>query len=486
MAELRPSPSPSDDLEDDDLQVSALDPARPRSWHGAPLAAASTLRRLWRASGVVALVALVAILVVALAPRLPRLALPRVTPPYTALGVSSDVARCLTGVSWSRDGRQIAATQDANCGAPYLGPPIAQGNLLIFDAASGHQVAAFNLDDAVSAALRQMGVPNSFSQNYETVYVTTSWSPDDRLLAVGFVTYSPQMQVAGEAVVTMRGAARGRMTILTTPLNGDISVPTATGFQDLPNYRWDLVDDSQSVIYLAPALVYRWLPSDVLVADEPLPASASATAPSAPAPAANDGRTISLWSVGTVTPVTATACGPNGATITPLRTPYALLTLGTLTWSPDGRYLIELGIQARLNAYSGHPAPSASGRSPCDAGPAPDQLASAPFHDQGMRAALRLLDPYGGNQLGLAWSPDGRRLAVLPLNIAQNVASLSLYDSASGAVRQRFTADEFEVTPSASDSVQDAEWSPDSAHLLLTISGPVAKLVILGPPALAT
>jgi hypothetical protein len=185
--------------------------------------------------------------------------------------------------------------------------------------------------------------------------------------------------------------------------------------------------------------------------------------------------------MGGLSPVNATSCGANGVTIQPLLTPYANLTLGAIAWSPDGRYLLEPSIQARLPAIAGHPLASANGSHPCDSGLAPDQLPSAPIHDNGLRSALGLLDPQGGNQLTLAWSPDGRHLAVQTFAFAQNSGEVVVYDCSTGAALQYFTGDLFVPAPSVAESAQNPVWAPDSAHLLLSISGPEAKLVVVGP-----
>jgi Tol biopolymer transport system component len=108
----------------------------------------------------------------------------------------------------------------------------------------------------------------------------------------------------------------------------------------------------------------------------------------------------------------------------------------------------------------------------------------APAHDKGLSAALGLLDAQGGNQLTLAWSPDGRRLAVSNFAIAQDVGSLIVYDCASGATLQRFTGGQFGSNSKQYGATENPIWSPDSSRLLLTVNGVVAKVVILGPAAL--
>ncbi len=476
--------------DDDDLSVSALESTRASRARAAGVG--RSLRQVWRASGVVALLALLAIVAVAVAPHLPRVAPSSVQIPSTGVQAPSDVATCLTGVSWSPDSRQIAAVESSPCGQPYLGPsgpsgPVAaQPNLLIFDATTGRQVATYALDSAVNVALTRVGLKLSSALSYDISYYETRWSPNGRQIAVGFGVYGEFGGDSGMAIVTLTGAHRGQVTVLLTAPNTALSYPT-NGFDLTPVERWDVTNGAYTTIYLAPALAYRWLPSDVLVADQPLPANASAATPTTPtttAGASDAGQLVSMWQMGTISPVTATACAGDGVTTQPLSQPYALLALSASAWSPDGRYLLDVNVQTRLATEPGRPLPASNDTSPCDGGPAPNQLPSVPLHDNGLRAALGLLDPYGNTQLTLAWSPDGRRLAVTTLAMAQGTGLLTVYDCASGAALQRFSGAQFEADAAQYSLAQNPVWSPDSAHLLLMIGRPDPKLLILGPQAL--
>lgn len=487
--EPHPTPAPDDDAaDDDDLSVSGLGASdteqRPTRLSAAGL---RSLRRLWRASGVVALVALIAIVAVAVAPHLPHPEAPRYTPPYTALLVSSNVARCLTGASWSHNSQRIAAVESTTCAAPYLGGGPAHPNLFIFDSATGGTVATYDLDDAVNAALGRVGVATSSGLNYAIIYYETDWSPDGRQLAVPFAIYGEQMGYAGTAIVTLSGPARGQVAAMLSALGATDAAPS-NGFDVAPVKRWDITRGAVSTVYLAPALAYRWLPGDVLVADEPLAANTTTPGASAASGAASGdpigGQAFSMWRQGGISPVTATACGGNGVVIQPLTAPYAYLTLSATIWSPDGRYLLSASAQARLPSDTGRPVAARAGQSPCDSGPAPDQLPAVTPPDRGLRSALGLLDAEGGNQLSLAWSPDGQKLAVGAYTITQGAGSVMIYDCASGALLRRFTGDQFEAGYAASEVAHNPVWSPDSSRLLLSVDGPVAKLVILGPLAL--
>ena len=472
--------------DDDDLSITRLAPADASPWSERLASLAPRLHALWRLSGGLALAALVATVVIALEPHLLRPAPTRPQIPYTTLAASSDVARCLNGVVWSPDSRQVAAVQSPNCSAPYLGPASMKANLAIFDAATGRQVATYTLDDAVNAALARRGL-TSRDVAYTISYHEANWSADARSIAVGFTVYGDEMDDTGVAVVILSGAERGHVSVAVGG-PGVFQPMPANGFDLIPVTRWDLTRGDQTTIYLTPALRYRWLPSDVLIADEPLPANASAPAPSVTdaGSASSDGQSFSMWQSATVVPVTALACAPSGGIAAPLSQPYAAITLVASAWSPDGRYLLDAMVQARLPAAPGHLAPPAAATNLCDDGLAPDQLPSAPLHDKALAAALRLLDPQGDNQLTLAWSRDGHRLAVVSLDIAPKSGKTVIYDSASGATLATYSGADFAATNGGVYSAQNPIWSPDGHSLLLTISGPFAKLIILGPRALGS
>jgi hypothetical protein len=478
----------------DDLSVTALEPERASSFR--PANVSGPLRRVWRASGVIALIGLVAIVAVALGPHLPRPAQSRATIPYLALGVSSDVARCLSGASWSHDGRQIAVVGSSTCGAPYMGQSDTQPNLLIFDAATGRQVATYLLDPAVRAALAQIGLKVDGASVYDISYFETNWSPDGRLMEVGFGVYGDQLGDQGVAVVTLTGAARGHIRVWLDSPNTANVLP-ANNFDAAPVERWDLTNGSHTTIYLSPALAYRWLPSDVLVAAQPLPVTGSA--PTEPAAATLGdpigGQSFTLWRTGTLSLINALSCDTGVAGAQRLSAPYAYLSLNSTVWSPDGRYLLyasvaaQAGIQPPSHAPSHAPTqtpiptePDAAtlyDLNPCDSGPPPDQLPKAPIRDKGLQSALTLLDANGDNQLALTWSADGQRLAVASFTPAQGTGALIVYDCATGAALQRLTGDQFEDVAASVDLAQNPVWSPDSSQLLLSVSGPDAKLVVV-------
>lgn len=471
---------------DDELSVGPLEPGDTR------LRLAAPLRRAWRWSGLVAFVTLVAIVVVAVAPHLPRPTPARVTLPYTTLHVSYDVARCLYGFSWSHDSRQIAAFTSYDCASPDFSARGSQSNLYLFDAASGKLTATVNIERSLDSALHAAGLMTDPAAQYDMNIFASEWSPDDHLLAAQFVVFGQDVSVSGVAVVTLTGPQRGHVTaLLDAPIRIGQTEPQQSLFVPEPALRWDLVTDAPTTIYLQPALTYRWLPGDTLVAETPLPASASGPAAvSGSTGNAADGQVLSLWRVGYVSLVNATDCNPSPSTA-PLSHPYAQLFLSSLAWSPDGRYLLNFYVMARLTTpFPQTQVASVAQLTTCAPGLAPDQIPSVAPHDRGMDAALKRLEPARDINLTLAWSPDGRRLASLTMPHNTFVGSVTIYDCASGKQTHSFTSEQYNSVDvftgvnSTGGFVQTPLWSPDSAHLLLVIDGIEPQVIVLGPRAL--
>ncbi|HEX8732560.1 MAG TPA: hypothetical protein VF725_10940 [Ktedonobacterales bacterium] len=492
------SPDPRDD--EDDLRVSPLDAADGRSRSRLPAALRGpALRRLWRWMGAVATLALAAIVIVTLAPHIPRPAPSRPAPiPYTRLRVSPDVARCMSGFSWSHDSRQIAALTSYDCASANAGVSAPVSKLYIFNAATGASAATIDMGEPLDLALRRLGIDTNATAQYGVSFFSSAWSPDDRLLAAQFAVYSERMMVEGVVLATIAGAQAGHVTVLTnTPIAAGTPGPPpqqASAFTLAPTVRWDLTTGAVSTIYLQPALAYRWLPGGVLVAAEPLADSVNAPPPSdagAPTDDPVGGEGFSLWRTGYVTLANTPSCEPSQSSA-PLPVRYAMVTLGGVVWSPGGRYLLDVNVNARLLApLAKAPAQSPTSSSGCVDGAAPDPLPTAALHDRGLAAAVKRLDPTGSQELSLAWSPDGRRLAALTISLDHSVGTAALYDCASGTQTHAFTSGEFYNPDAFSNSedpttgfVQTPAWSPDSSHLLLVVDGVTPQVIVLGPAAL--
>lgn len=475
-----------DDAADDELTVSLLDsedaPAR------SPLAPLSTLRLrgMWRMSGVVTVIALLAVVLVAIAPHLPRALPMRYHPQFTALEVSKDVAQCMQVTSWSHDGRHIAATLSSGCEQPYVGQKPPQPNLILFDAASGRQVAAFMLDDYVTTALRQSsGIPQN-AASFDIGYYDAQWSVDNTQIVVLWSIYGDKVAYQGVLVITVTGSARGHVSALINKAVNDASTPSPSGNALMPIDRWDLQSQTHTTMYLPPALAYQWLPGDTLVAVDPLSLT-GANVSAGPTALGNaiGGQSFSMWRDGSALPADNTACAPH-----PSASPYSTLYLYTVVWSPDGRYLLDVMVAARVALPQGKPTPTTPPTDGSCANVAPSDVAPiVPMRDAGLRAATVALTsrPGATNELALAWSADGRRLAVGAQSFTATNSKVMIYDCASGALLQTFTSDEFATGDlnGATSALLNPRWSPDGNHLLLTLNGAQSGLVIVNSQSLA-
>jgi WD40 repeat protein len=470
---------------DDELSVGPLGPGDERPRLAAPL------RRVWRWSGLVAFVTLAAIVIAAVAPHIPRAAPARAALPYTTLHVSYDVARCLSGFSWSHDSRQIAALTSYDCSSPDFGNRSSVNNLYLFDAATGKLTTTVAIEPALVSALRQAGFTSDVLSQYGISYYDSDWSPDNQQLATELAVFGSNAAINGIALVTLTGPQRGHVAImLGDPIKNGQAFQAPSAFGPQPALRWDLTTGAATTIYLQPALAYQWLPGDVLVADAPLPVSASAPAANGSMGSAAGGQTVSLWRTGYISLVNATDCNPSPSTA-PLPSPYVLLSLNTMAWSPDGRFLLDVYTLARLTTSFPHAkAVSVAQLSVCDQGPALNQIPAVTPHDKGLDAALRRLDPAGKNTLTLSWSPDGRRLAALTTSYNYNGGEVTIYDCASGKQIRSLTSGQFNSVdvysePNPTNGFDQAPlWSPDSSRLLLLIDGIEPQAIVLGARAL--
>jgi hypothetical protein len=145
------------------------------------------------------------------------------------------------------------------------------------------------------------------------------------------------------------------------------------------------------------------------------------------------------------------------------------------TWSPDGRYLLTgIYLQGRLippgapagGTESGNCIPASQ---EATAPGAPSTLAALPLHDAGLRAALAadLTQPDPSRiQLNHTWEAQGRRLAVLAVPQFAP-ATINVYDTASGQLRQQLTVTPFDPHYDPSAPTFAVRWSPNGTRLLV-------------------
>lgn len=415
-----------------------------------------------------------------------------------------DPIACPAQAAWAPDSTRIAIVGFNKCPSdnqPYPGAgDIAAATLTLYDAHTGHALTTTDLSatilaHAIPASVR--GDPSALSQAF-LLFDGLVWSPSGDRIALSFATFHPagaglENYAAGLLVVPATGAPR----VILAPAQaarGPASYPTTT-FAPLPVTRFDLTSNTATAFPLPQALGYTWAAGGALTPTLSVPANATdpaATATLAPVGNPDGGATFSAWQSGTVGFGTICA-GQSPAAQCCAATSYLVAAYGTLAaWSPDGRYVVlpTAGTNLAIGAVGKLPAPPAASvanvPNAC-AGPAvSEQYARLPLRDKGLSNALTGFD-LSRTGLLLAWSPDGRRVAVRADHSLNGVAhAFSLYDTQSGHLIAQYTARQLEPGLPANRgnsyifAITAPAWSPDGKHLLLLDTN-LQVLSILGP-----
>lgn len=407
--------------------------------------------------------------------------------------------------TWSPDGQSIAVLGYVNkCPSDdpisYAYQP---GVVAIYSAATGALIGRFNPDPAIAAALRlkppQLPAPGSGgpgtpprgdTQHQIITYGNVLWSPDGTRLALLFaVDYFYNVQVQGNGVQYGTASWYGVATM--APSGGSpvvVAGPTPTFSEDSPAavpWEYDLVQGRYVLPPTAPSsaygvpqprsagLAYAWNPDGTLAIQQALPPGSVPKTPRlGPVGNPTHDASFTIWQPGRITPDSQFGLG------------VYQYTWQFAAWSPDGRYVmpplgsVGFGFGELLvpRKYGLTPQQLAS-----DLNPAEVYL---PMRDAALRTLLQQ-DITGA----VAWSPDGRRLAVIPEILHGNndqgadLAGMRLYDCASGYETVRFTG----AVGAGEQAYQPTmAWSPDGKQLMVfaTISSsstiaPATQLITL-------
>jgi WD40 repeat protein len=426
----------------------------------------------------------------------PALPLPAISPtplperdPLTVDAYSVGIP-CVDGAAWSPDSRSFVLAGNSTCN----GLNVAQDEtLVVFNAHSG----AVRAHTTVQVADIQRAIPPPGGASWAGTrigYGQPFWSPDGRRIVLTF-----EADIPG-AVATAGGPSNARDGIVVldntlsamrifgglgriTPLLG------VANFGPQTVEQWDLSAGSASAVTLPMGLAYSWSADDKLSASDVV-----AQTPDGPPPAGSEetvgnpigGRDFTLWQNGNVAFADGTGCS---GTLSATAPNYYLTFLSTSAWSPDGRYLaLKVSANGRLPSTPPTPptpAPSGSSGGCTNFGP-PTQWPQMPVRDDGMRAAVALVDGTRLQSIQLAWSPDGRRIASQPSDIASGVPALTIYDCASGRLRLRLTAADLVPEQVGGQPFRAMAWSPDGTRLLLVPLGPFPIIHVLGPKSLGS
>lgn len=376
-------------------------------------------------------------------------------PPVVSLNLAASGASCPVAAAWSPDGSRLAvlARQGAaGCDAPGDVAPV----VLVYDAGRGRLVTRLDPATALArahAALNMIGTP-------------LSWSPDGTLLAL-----------PAYALTADTPGAPTRPALLLMPLSGDAHVPQGQAPETTAPLVWDVRGGTLAHVLsapLAPALRYRWTSDGQVIPDQPLPPVTDGTTFSGSPTGGTASATFSLWQAGAIVPIFLPTTTPLPSD-SPGVTAVDYYGAQAAIWSPDGRYVIPAlalagpfpaapGAVERLTVTPDRCA--GRGLPPCTSTP-------LPYPDRALAEVVGKLVAATGTArdvaVPIAWSADGRLLAaVLPqdgLDGRTGRLSITLLNTATGEIIQRFTVDSSGSSDLLPQLSPVLAWSPKAPRL---------------------
>jgi hypothetical protein len=416
-------------------------------------------------------------------------------PAPVAIDPSHAGIRCVNrdGAAWSPDSTNFVLASCSGTAAEQ------NETLAIFDAHTG----AVRARTTIQAVDIQRAIPPPYGTSWEhnvIRYGQPFWSADGRRIIITFVAYIPGPQVppSRDGLVVLDN----QLSVLHVFDGLQNLSPTRTSggnFGPQTVEQWDLSAGTASTLTLPQGLAYAWSAGDTLSASAVVAQTPGAQPPAVsagPVGTPLGGSSFTAWQKGSVYFVNRTGCSGTPAAPGAAATYYLSNVWTDAAWSPDGRYLVfYLSVGGRLPTPTPTPptpGPSPSSPSDCSGWGQASAWPQVPIHDAGMRAALALLDETRLPSIDLAWSPDGRRLAVEPSDVgAGGVAAasgtapaLSVYDCASGRVRAQLSRADIVPELGGDEPFSVMAWSPDSSHLLLVPMGRGSLIRVLGSGSL--
>lgn len=379
-------------------------------------------------------------------------------------------------MTWSPDGKTIAVVGSQHvCGVQDTSftPPA----ILFFDAASGKLLRQLAPNTILAQALFPSGsaaTPPAGSAGGPSLQVGYShplWSPTSSRLALPFsaqnLSNPAAPEIDGVLLLDPSGAhAQVISHALANNQSGEGIWNMSTGaFVPLSPYALNAQPGNISGFAPpdlgGPALAYQWLPNGTLRPLTPL----NSTAPPAVAAPLIVGNPAGDPVFGIWQPGTAYVNAQGSASGLYLPGIANFQTANFAAWSPDGRYLLDdafawVYLVDGKYQYLGPQAAHEIGT-----------FSLAPMHDRALSTLLdgvRLsTDQPNSSSYSVAWSPDGKLLAVATYEAPSDSTqppkvSVAIYDCASGRVLVRLSS------PSViGGTTPILRWSADGRHLLV-------------------
>jgi hypothetical protein len=400
---------------------------------------------------------------------------------------------CVDGAAWSPDSRRFVLAGNTACNGPS-----GQNDELLatFDARTGAMVTHGIIQWVV--VQRELPPPSGTGSwsGARVSYGAPLWSPDGKRIVVPFDVYLPVGLIGpGTKLARHWGLAvldSALQLVQTLPGQAELvteGLGSGDNFGPVAVDRWDFSTGTGSSVMVQQALAYAWSPDGTLSSPDLPPTLPATLAPQAATdPIGNPlgGAGFTIWQSGSVDYANGQGCTPSGRPAPDGTGSYYLAFFSTPAWSPDGRYLLlwvsASGRLALAPPVSPTPGPVQSFGC-ANFGPA-RQWPQLPIRDAGMRAALGLIKGNIQFSINLAWSPNGRRVAVEPGNVGNGAPALVIYNCASGSEQVHIIV--ADIVPYLGNGLpfSTMAWSPDGTQLLLVPTGPDPIMHVLGPKSL--
>ena len=406
-------------------------------------------------------------------------------------------AACPQDVAWSPDGATVAflGYQLFCPSSDPAGYAYHAGSVVLYDVASGAVTTTIKPDPIIGAALglkppaiatpRPFSLPDDHNTAQQVIdYSHLLWSSDGKQLAVTFsvslttgVTHNGFVTKMVEGVLLMSPAG-GNVTVLSQTMarnerySGLWNLATGAYIPASGSPPFPATPDSANSGWFAtqslmpPALAYQWDDSGHLRSTSAVAANGQATG----------GKAFSVWQPGEARLIAQVYSDDPQQPPQTLKTPVEVWDAPFAAWSANGDYLLAgSGVYGWRIAVPGQATPD--GATLARIG-----LAGAPVlqpRDAALTAVLKSYhdlsqNPDGGQTpIYVAWSPDGKRLAVEASGPGERGQASSqikdfavqIYDCASGKLLGTLIPNL--ILNGEYSATAFLRWSPDGSRLLL-------------------
>ncbi len=369
---------------------------------------------------------------------------------------------CITSEAWSPDSASVALLGYSS-GCEYDSDN-AVGLATIQDARTGQRLLQLQPDVLISKAFYAQ-----YSAIHDVLvlyYQTVSWSPNNKQLAVLFDAHTKsQIGGAGFSGLLLFNQEQRRTQVLIQQRESadsyQIGVSSYTEWDTklgeiLPTPVVENIDPFVFNSNIPAAEEYTWNNNGTLIPQT------HKTVHSSTIGNTNGGSSFTVWQPGGVELIKQDQSG-----VISFKPGIFVWDVGFVTWSPDGRYLINGAFLVARLEPPGHPRPNHKTLVTFHM----EDLPVLPIRDAALLSVLKLLSSaqmVGAlYHMNVAWSPNGRLMGMTTYEQAKK----NLYSSMHGYPVASLQAPKT-TPPNVQSSHQGyysfsyVDWSPDSTHIL--------------------